>query len=69
MFVILDSVINKKQEDMEDDSKLKIIFYTGVILSIIAVIGIWESVLKPTILFVSNTVHISGVSELFTRAF
>ena len=54
---------------MEDDTKLKIIFYIGIVLSIIAVIGAWESIVKPIILLVYNTVHISGVSEIFARVF
>lgn len=32
---------------MEDDTKLKIIFYTLVFLYTITAIGIWESFVKP----------------------
>lgn len=46
MFVILDLIIN-----MEDDTKLKIIFYVLVGLYSITIIGIWESFIKPFWIF------------------
>ncbi|MFA6422505.1 MAG: hypothetical protein WCV92_03845 [Candidatus Buchananbacteria bacterium] len=38
---------------MSDDNKLKIILYTIVILTIIAVIGAWELFVQPIVLFVA----------------
>ena len=32
---------------VEDDTKLKIVLWIIVILAVVAIIGIWESVIKP----------------------
>ncbi|OQA36808.1 MAG: hypothetical protein BWY53_00332 [Parcubacteria group bacterium ADurb.Bin326] len=41
------SVISGSTINMEDDTKLKIIFYVLVGLYTITIIGIWESFVKP----------------------
>ncbi len=41
---------------MKDDTKLKIILYTIVVLTVIAVVGAWELFVKPIYLFVSPIV-------------
>ena len=40
----------------DDDSKLKVIFYTIVVLGIVAVIGLWESFVKPFIGFLIDNI-------------
>lgn len=36
---------------MSDDAKLRIVLYTLVVLTIIAVIGAWEFFVRPVVLF------------------
>lgn len=54
---------------MDDDQKLKLIFYTGVALFALVIIGIWENLVEPVIGFVINNIHISGVGELIAGLF
>jgi len=44
---------------MNDDTKLKLIFYFIVLFSIVAVVGVWESFIEPLVGFLINTIHIN----------
>jgi hypothetical protein len=44
---------------MEDDSKLKITFYSILTLTIVAVVGIWESIIEPIISFLLKNIQIN----------
>jgi hypothetical protein len=45
--------------DLEDDTKLKIVVYLIGGSSVVAVIGIWEMIIKPVIAVASNFIEIS----------
>lgn len=43
---------------MDDDDRLKIIFYLIVALAIVVVIGIWEKALEPLLAWLGQNVRI-----------
>lgn len=43
---------------MDDDAKLKILFYSMILLSAVAIVGVWESFVKPLIGFFTGFISI-----------
>ncbi|MFA5029125.1 MAG: hypothetical protein WC518_00020 [Patescibacteria group bacterium] len=43
---------------MDDDKKLKIVFYAILIISVAVIIGVWESLVKPIIGFIGHNFNI-----------
>ncbi|MEI6288203.1 MAG: hypothetical protein WCP18_01275 [bacterium] len=41
-----------------DDTKLKIVLYTIVFLAVVAVIGLWEQIIKPVFGFLAEHILI-----------
>ena len=56
MFAILDLMYNVII--MDDDAKLKILFYSMILLSAVAIVGVWESFVKPLIGFFTGFISI-----------
>ena len=44
---------------MNDDTKLKIVFYTILVLSMVAIIGLWEQIIQPIALFLIKNISIN----------
>jgi hypothetical protein len=45
---------------MEDDTKLKIVFYVIIALSVVSIIGIWENFIKPIINYFISHISVIG---------
>ena len=52
---------------MEDDTKLKIVFYTIVIMAVVIIIGLWESFARPVVIFMLSPEFAVFFAGLFNR--
>jgi len=52
---------------MEDDTKLKIVFYTIIIMAVIIIIGIWESFIRPVAIYLLGPDFGAFILSLFSR--